>query len=129
VGDAAIIVDASAALALLKGEPFRKFDPEQIVGAAISAVNFSEVLAKLVSGGLSEKEADEATAALDLRVVPFDEHHARVAAFLWPTTKQLGLSLGDRACLALALALKGQAVTADKAWSKLTIGAEIIVIR
>jgi len=129
VADADIVIDASAALALLQGEPFGNFDPERVVGAVISAVNFSEVLAKLISAGLSPQEADEATAALQFRVLPFDEDQARGAALLWKATRPTGLSLGDRACLALALSLKAAAATADGEWSKLDIGAEIIVIR
>lgn len=92
-------------------------------------MNFSEVLAKVISGGLTPAEADEATSALQFRVLPFDEDQALGAALLWKATRPAGLSLGDRACLALALSLKAPAVTADRAWSKLEIGAEIAVIR
>jgi bifunctional DNA-binding transcriptional regulator/antitoxin component of YhaV-PrlF toxin-antitoxin module len=74
VSDPDVVADASAVLALLKDEELGEFDPEHLVGAAISAVNFSEVLAKLGSGGLTEAEADMAVAALDLHVIAFDEH-------------------------------------------------------
>src|SRR5271166_1278141 len=84
VNDPDVVADASTVLALLKEEEFGEFDPEHLVGAAISAVNFSEVLAKLGSGGLTEAEADMAVAALDLQVIAFDEHQARSAARLWP---------------------------------------------
>jgi PIN domain nuclease of toxin-antitoxin system len=77
VNDPDIVVDASAILALLKDEEFGEFDPEHLIGAAISAVNLSEVLSKLSSGGLTEPEADAAVAALDLHVIAFDEHPAR----------------------------------------------------
>jgi PIN domain nuclease of toxin-antitoxin system len=129
VSEDEIVVDASAALALLKGEPIRDFDPERIVGAAISAVNFSESLATLISEGLSEEQADEALSTLDLRVVPFNESQARATAQLRPKTRHLDLSLGDRACLALAMQLKAPAVTADRVWNKLKIGVEVVVIR
>jgi len=129
VSDDEIVVDASAVLAAIKNEPFRHVDPVRIVGATISAVNVCEVLTKLVSAEFTEMEAEAAVTALDLRIHAFDEAQAKSAARLWPATKRLGLSLGDRACLALALALKRPAVTADRAWSKLDVGAEIILIR
>jgi ribonuclease VapC len=127
--DGDIVVDASAALALLQGEPFGSFDPERLVGAAISAVNLSEVLAKLIAAGMPAAAADAATAALDFRVVSFDERQAKAAARLAPRTRRLGLSLGDRACLSLASALAAPAVTAGRVWSKLDLGVEIVVIR
>jgi PIN domain nuclease of toxin-antitoxin system len=129
VNDLDVVADASAILALLKDEEFGEFDPEHLVGAAISAVNFSEVLAKLGSGGLTEVEADMAVAALDLNVIAFDEHQARAAARLWPAARHFGLSLADRACLALGLRLGAPVVTADRAWGTLDIGIEIVLIR
>ena len=129
MNDPDVVADASTVLALLKEEEFGEFDPEHLVGAAISAVNFSEVLAKLGSGGLTEAEADMAVAALDLQVIAFDEHQARSAARLWPAVRRFGLSLADRACLALGLRLGRPVVTADRAWGKLDIGIEIILIR
>lgn len=129
MSDDEIVVDASAVLAALKSEPFRHIDPARIVGATISAVNVSEVLTKLRSAEFTEAEAQAAVAALDLRVQVFDEVQAQSAARLWLKTRRFGLSLGDRACLALAIILKQPAVTADRAWSKLEIGAEIVLIR
>jgi PIN domain nuclease of toxin-antitoxin system len=115
VNDPDVVADASAVLALLKEEEFGEFDPEHLVGAAISAVNFSEMLVKLGSGGLTEAEADMAVAALDPQVIAFDEHQARSAARLWPAVRRFGLSLADCACLALGLRLGGPVVTADRA--------------
>jgi ribonuclease VapC len=129
VADGEIVADASAVLALLQGEPFGKFDQERIVGAVISAVNLAEVLTKLLSAGLSRRQAEDATDALNFRVVPFDRRQARDAAGLWPATVRAGLSLGDRACLALGLALKAPVVTADRVWAKIDIGADIVLIR
>ena len=129
MNDRDVVADASAILALLKDEEFSQFDPEQLVGAAISAVNFSEVLAKLGSGGLTQAEADAAIAALDLHVIAFDEPQARSAARLWPAVQHFGLSLADRACLALGLFLGRPVVTADRAWGRLDIGIEIVLIR
>ena len=92
MSDPDVVADASAVLALLKDEEFGEFDPEHLVGAAISAVNFSEVLAKLGSGGLTEAEADMAVATLDLHVIAFDEHQVRSAARLSPAARRFDLS-------------------------------------
>lgn len=129
MADDGIVVDASAVLALLQGEPFTKVDAELVVDASISAVNLSEVLTKLSSTGLSEIEAVRATAALSLRVVAFDEAHAQIAAQLSPLTRSVGLSLGDRACLATAILLGAPALTADRAWSKLDLKIPVRLIR
>ncbi|MGH6680561.1 MAG: PIN domain-containing protein [Bradyrhizobium sp.] len=123
------MADASAILALLKEEPFEKIEPRRLFGATISAVNLSEVLERLCSGGLSQLEAEEAVTSLDLRVVEFDEPQARLAAYLRPHTRRAGLSLGDRACLALGLNLGRPIITADRAWMRVDVGAEIILIR
>jgi len=104
-------------------------DPQELVGVAISAVNLCEVLSKLHDDGLSEAQADAAVSAMDLRVVPFDELQARSAARLRAVTRHAGLSLGDRACLALGERLRCPVVTADRVWANLDIGVEVVVIR
>ncbi len=123
------VADASAILAVLKQEPFGKFAPQRLFRATISAVNLSEVLERLCSGGLSQAEAEEAVAELNLRVADFDEPQARLAAYLRPRTRAAGLSLGDRACLALGLRLGCPVITADRAWAKIDVGVEIVLIR
>jgi ribonuclease VapC len=129
VSDVDIVADASAILALLQGERFENFDPLRLVGCRISAVNFSEVVTKLLSGGLGESEVESAVSRLDLHVVAFDRPQAQSAARLWQRTRAAGLSLGDRACLALALQLGSPAVTADRIWQTLDVGAEVVLIR
>jgi ribonuclease VapC len=129
VNDGAIIADASAVLALLKQEPFGQFDQRRLFGATISAVNLSEVLEKLCSGGLSQPAAENAVATLNMRVADFDEPQARLAAYLRARTRSAGLSLADRACLGLGLRLGRPVVTADRAWASLDLGIEVILIR
>lgn len=129
MNDGVPIADSSAILALLKQEPLGKLDPRRLFRATISAVNLSEVLERLCAGGLSESEADEAVAALNLRVADFDEAQARLAAHLRPRTRRAGLSLGDRACLALGLHLGRPVITADRVWTSLDIGVEVIAVR
>ena len=124
-----IVVDASAVIAFLVGEPFTRFDGERLGNAFISAVNLSEVLARLPEIGVPESETAAATARLDLRVVAFDEAQARATARLRSLTRHAGLSLGDRACLALAERLGCPAVTADRAWASLDVGVEVVLIR
>ena len=129
MNDGAVIADASAILALLKGEPFREFEPTRLFQATISAVNLSEVVERLCSGGLSRVEAEDAVAGLKLRVADFDETQARLAAYLRPQTRKAGLSFGDRACLALGLFLGCPVITADRAWTRVELGVAIVTIR
>jgi ribonuclease VapC len=129
VNDADIVADASAVIALLVGEPFTRFDVLRLPNAAISAVNLSEVLARLQEIGLPEAESDIVLARLNLRVIAFDEPQARAAARLHSVTRQAGLSLGDRACLALGGILGCPVVTADRVWASVDVGVEVVVIR
>ena len=129
MNDGDIVVDASVVIALLVGEPFTRFDPLRLPNASISAVNLSEVLARLQEIGMPEREAAIAVASLRLRVVAFDEPQAHAAARLRSVTRHVGLSLGDRACLALGDRLGYPVVTADRIWASLDVGVEIVVIR
>jgi PIN domain nuclease of toxin-antitoxin system len=129
VSEANPVVDATAVLALLTGDPFDRSDPQNLANASISAVNLSEVWARLLDIGMPESAIDAAVAKLDLRVIPFDERQARAAARLRPPTRHAGLSLGDRACLALGLALGRPVVTADRIWGGLDLGLDIVLVR
>jgi ribonuclease VapC len=129
VSEADIVVDASAVIALLVGEPFNRFDPEHLNNAAISTVNLAEVLTWLHDIGLPEREAAAAVSELNLRAIAFDEAQARATARLRALTRHLGLSLGDRACLSLGEKQGCPVVTADRAWTSIEIGVEVILIR
>jgi PIN domain nuclease of toxin-antitoxin system len=129
VNDDEIVADASAILAALKNERFDKIDPLRVIGSSISAVNFCEVLTRLAADGLTEAQADAALASTDLRVFPFDQQQAGVAAQLWLTTRHAGLSLGDRACLALGKLRRRPVITADRVWARIDVGVQIILIR
>ena len=123
------ILDASAVLTVLNGEPGEKKVIPILAESAISAVNLTEVAAKLLEAGMDEAGAQLAVSVLGIgEIVDFTPNLAWEAARLRPLTKQYGLSLGDRACLALAIKLKIPAVTADKEWAKLKL-CKIIVIR
>jgi PIN domain nuclease of toxin-antitoxin system len=129
VNEGDIVTDASAILAALKNEPFSNIDPRRLVGATISAVNVCEVLSKLHDDGLNDAQAHVAVSTMDLRVIPFDGPQAHTAARLRSMTRHARLSLGDRACLALGDRLGCSVVTADRVWTSLDVGVEILVIR
>jgi ribonuclease VapC len=125
-----IVLDASALLAVLNGEPGAdKLTPQLLSSAASSTVNLAEVHSKLVSRGLNIDEAWEATLSPIRETVDFTAEHARAAGSLVAQTRDLGLSLGDRACLALGLALKAPVYTADKTWKSLKLGLRIHIVR
>ncbi|MDO8717084.1 MAG: type II toxin-antitoxin system VapC family toxin [Dehalococcoidales bacterium] len=123
------VIDASALLALLNSEPGADIVAEALPGAVISAVNLSEVVAKLSETGMPEKAIRQALQPLGLEVIPFDDEQAYQAGILRAATQDTGVSLGDRSCLSLAKMLGVVALTADKAWARLSIGATIRVIR
>jgi ribonuclease VapC len=127
-----IVLDASALLAILNDEPGAEKLTSQLdllSDAAISTVNLAEVHSKLVGHGIDEEEAWEAALSPVREVMVFTSEQARIAGGLISRTRSLGLSLGDRACLALAVALKAPVYTADKDWKNLKLGIRIHVIR
>lgn len=115
------VLDASAVLALLNREPGAHTVAAHIAnGAMISAVNYAEVTTKLVDLALPHAATRGILEALGLLVQPFDDIQALTTGFLRSETRDAGLSLGDRACLALAHHVGMTAVTADRAWQGLT---------
>ena len=92
-------------------------------------VNLAEVLGRLVALGQTIDQAKEAVDVLSIRHVAFDDQLATETAALLPLTRHLGLSLGDRACLALARGESLPVLTADRAWASLQVGVEIRMIR
>jgi ribonuclease VapC len=123
------VIDASALLALLHAESGADIVAKALPGAVISALNLSEVIAKLDESGMPQKEIRSALSMLGLVVVPFDEELAYRAGVLRTPTKSAGLSLGDRGCLSLAQKLGFPALTADRSWLELSIGVTIRAIR
>jgi PIN domain nuclease of toxin-antitoxin system len=125
-----LIYDASALLAVVFDEAGADRVMEFLAqpGGEVSAVNWSEVGAKLAERGLRESELARELAAFGLDIVPFDEAQANMAAALRPTTRKLGLSLGDRCCLALARLHGARAITADASWRQLR-GFDVVAVR
>jgi ribonuclease VapC len=124
------VLDASALLALLNGESGSEQVAGIIVeGAAISAVNLAEVVTKLSEIGMPEALIHEVLDSLGLEIIDFDFEQAYQVGLLRPLTRHAGLSLGDRACLALAKQLGLPALTTDRIWERLAIGVIVQIIR
>lgn len=100
-----------------------------LADSVVSAVNWSEVVQKAAYRGVDVDGLGEEVEALGVRVVAFDRAAAETTAQLWPLTMAAGLSLGDRACLALAKALSATAVTADRAWTEINVGVSVQIVR
>jgi PIN domain nuclease of toxin-antitoxin system len=124
------VLDASAILAFLNKEPgTEKVARILSEGAVVSTVNHSEVIAKLIEAGVPEAKVSVILGYLNYTVINFDEHSAWEAARLRRLTKTAGLSLGDRACLGLALQLNLPVATADRVWEKLSLKLQIEIVR
>ena len=125
-----IVLDASVLLAIIyKERGWEKMSSDTLANAAVSTVNLTEVQGKLLTDGWSPDEAwEDATSAI-AEICPFTAAHAKTAGALIAQTRPLGLSLGDRACLALALSLNAPVYTADRSWNNRKVGVRIHVIR
>jgi ribonuclease VapC len=129
-GVSRIVLDASALLVVLNGEPGAdKLTPQLLNAATSSTVNLAEVQSKLVSRGIDPEDAWGATLSPIRDATAFTDEQAKIAGSLVAQTSSLGLSLGDRACLALGIALKAPVYTADRLWKNLKLGIRIHVIR
>lgn len=115
------VLDASAVLALIRDEPGGDKVAEHVGRAALSAVNLQEVVKELLSSGLKEPVIRELLGELRLEVRPHDADAAYAAAALHEQTREFGRGLGDRSCMALALALNVPAITADREWRKVKV--------
>lgn len=131
-GDRTVVLDASAMLAVIQNES----GAEAVLGVLddgstvlVSSVNLSEVGTKLVRDGLTSAEVEIGVNPFIDFVVGFDLEQALVAAELYRITKPHGLSLGDRACIALARSREGVVLTADSSWSQVNAGVRVQNIR
>lgn len=124
-----LVIDASAVIAILQGEPGADTALDLARGASFSAVNLAETLAKVSDHGVNVDDALSLIDDLRLEIVPFDRQQAAVAASLRPPTRYLNVSQADRACLALAMVRRLPVLTGDRDWSTLAIGVETILFR
>ena len=124
-----VVLDASALLAYLQdepgGEPVRAVLPR----AVMSTVNWTEVIGKAREGGVDTRGLREDLESLGLAFEPFSAVQAEIAGRLKERTRRYGLSLGDRACLALGSDRGVPIYTADRAWKELHLGVEVETIR
>jgi PIN domain nuclease of toxin-antitoxin system len=124
-----VVLDSSAILAQLQGEMGGDLVAGYMPEAFLSAVNLAEVAQKLVNDGATDQGVRDTLADLPCDVVDFDRPMAMRVGILRRTTRERGLSLGDRACLALAERLGLPVLTADRAWADLDLGIEVVLIR
>ena len=125
-----VVLDASALMAVIAREPGAEMlTPQLMNAAATSTVNLAEVHGKLVQRGFSPDDAWAAANGAVHEAVAFTAEHAKTAGDLIIQTRALGLSLGDRACLAVGIALRAPVYTADRSWKNLKLGIRIHLIR
>jgi ribonuclease VapC len=130
VTEAVAVLDASAMVAFLRKEKGAEKVRDVLTACCISAVNLSETYYKMVEKGEVELEqVIYQVGRLDIPLVVFDEEQAKISASLWKPTRKMGLSLGDRCCLALALKLGLPVYTTDHRWEKCPVGVDVVLIR
>ncbi len=123
------VLDASALLAFLHGEPGEKRVSAVLEGARISAVNWSEVVQKSLQRQVDIEGMEQEFIEVGVIFEPFTPQQAETAARLWSRTRNHGLSLADRACLALAIERQAPVFTADRAWAELDLDLDIRIVR
>src|SRR5262249_53887716 len=123
------VLDTSALLALCFGENGAKKTAARGKDGIMSAVNYSEAIAKSTDFGLPFDTVRLALASLKLTIVPFDETHASAAASFRPATRKLNVSFADRACLGTAALARLPVLTGDRKWQSIESPVEIILIR
>jgi ribonuclease VapC len=124
-----VILDASAMLALIFGERGAENVIAHAQGSQILAINFSEVIARVIAVDGNPERAEVSANRLEINIAPFDRKLAKLTAEILKQTSHIGASLADRACLSFAKETGFPVLTADKDWSKLDLGIDIQQIR
>lgn len=124
-----IVADSSVVLAVLRNEGGSERAVPALADGHLSAVNAAEVVTRLIDLGYDPDRAATALSRFRLTIVPFDDEQAVLAGRLRADTRHRGLSLGDRACLALAIREKATAWTADRNWADLDLPCKVELIR
>ena len=124
-----VVLDASALLAYLQDEPGGERVREVITHSVMSTVNWTEVIGKARDDGVDTRGLKEDLASLGLALEPLSAEQAEIAGRLKERTGRFGLSLGDRACLALGSDRGETVYTADHAWLQLELGVDVEAIR
>jgi ribonuclease VapC len=123
-----VVLDASALIAMIKGEKGSAKVAAVIAEARVSSVNYAEMVTHFIHAGMPEREVDAMLDPLPLTVVPVDKVLAQIAGRLRAMTAEAGLSLGDRFCLALAQRDGLPAWTSDQNWKKIADAVEVKVV-
>lgn len=123
------VLDSSAILAVIFNEPGNRVVAPLLEGGLLSTVNLAEIHSRLLRMGIPPEFAWSAVFRFDCKICFFTEAQARIAAELITVTRPYGLSLGDRACLALAMERKARVYTTDRAWKTLNLEIAVEVIR
>jgi PIN domain nuclease of toxin-antitoxin system len=111
-------------MCLIRNERGADIVKDALPDSVIGAVNLAEVITKMDEFGMDAPLIAAVLDPLQLNVIPFDASLAHACGVLRRQTREFGLSLGDRACLALALKRGAVALTTDRAWAHLNqIGA------
>jgi len=124
-----IVLDASAILAMVHREPGAEVVAQELPRAIVSAVNIAEVASRMSDDDVPDSDIQTTMHSMGVDIVTFDNAMALESGILRRLTRHVGLSLGDRACLALALARSLPVLTADRVWADLRIGIEVRLIR
>jgi len=124
-----MVMDSSAVLASIHGEPGADIVGAALADAVISTINFAEVVSKLIARGIPAAEAAVAARRVGAEIVDVDEDQAVTAGMIHAATRAAGISLADAFCLALAKQRGAPALTSDRAWKTLDLGVEVTLIR
>ena len=124
-----VVLDASALLVYLQDEPGGERVREVLAYSVISTVNWAEIIGKARDDGVDTRGLREDLASLGLAFEPLSAAQAETAGQIKERTRPLGLSLGDRACLALGSDRAETVYTSDRAWLQLTLGVDVETIR
>ena len=123
------VLDASALLAVMNAEPGADAVRASLVGAIISAVNYSEVMKKTLERSVAVEQLHALVTSASLNIIPFELSLAAISAELFLATKEYGLSFADRACLALGLQRRATVLTADAKWKLVKVSVKVKLIR
>ena len=123
------VFDASALLAVMLGEPGSEIVLAEMRRGLVSTVNVVEVIQRMADHGIDSKETLKQLSRLEIEIVPFDLDQAAVVASLRPATRHKGVSLADRACLALGIDRGLPVFTTDRIWTELALPLDIRLIR
>lgn len=124
-----VVLDSSAILAVFREERGRDMVASRLFQGLTCSVNLTEVVTKMLDQGIALFDIEETVSGLCGRIIDFDRDLAIQAGLLRTATHHKGLSLGDRACLALAMRERLPVMTADRAWSDLDLPVEVVLIR